>query len=202
MWSFTDIANLEGPVSASWLISSPARYCILIGNVIRTPAAWLHPLQGMLPLTRGTEAHWDGASFARLDEGCLTTAPCNTGAEPWLRDTHTFPASSRAKSSPVCLFGTSAPHVVHGHRAKAHRVCWSPPPILATGIWLRVTWRFTPAVIPSHIAFEATLHHESKPAENGPVPVKNLESLALSLSHGRLNSYFTGKLLKGTETHP
>lgn len=95
-------------------ITSPVRYGVLIGNMIWMPAAWLHLLQWMLPLTQGTEPHWNGAGSARLDERHLTTAPHNTGAELLLRDAHTSPAFSSAGSSPVHQFNTPAPHIVHG----------------------------------------------------------------------------------------
>lgn len=61
---------------------------------------------------------------------------------------------------------------------------------------------FQPRGGTSHTSSGATLYHENKTAKQGPVPVENLESLALFLSYSRLNFYLIGKVLQGTETHP
>lgn len=65
-WSLRDVPKLGAPVSTSWLISSHARYWVLIRNTIWMLATRLHLLWWMLPLTRGTEARWNGAVSARL----------------------------------------------------------------------------------------------------------------------------------------
>lgn len=157
--------------------------------------------------TQGTEAHWNGAGSARLDERqhLLTTQGLSCCSE-----TCTHPQPSPELGAHLCTSSIPLPLTsCMVHRAEAHGVGRSPPPTLA----IRRQERYrhlnsnslkisTSKGDTSRTSFGATLHHKNKTADHGPIPVENLESLALSLSHGRLNIYLIGKVLKGTESHP
>lgn len=166
-------------------ISSPMRYGVPIGNMIWMPAAWLHLLQWMLPLTQGTEAHWNEAGSARLDERqwLLTTQGLSCCSEM-----RTHPQPSPEPGAHLCTSSIPLPLTsCMVHRAEAHGVGRSPPPTLA----IRRQERYrhlnsnslkisTSKGDTSRTSFGATLHHKNKTADHGPIPVENLESLAFS----------------------
>lgn len=181
-------------------VGSPVRYRVLIGSVIWTPAAWLHLLRWTLPLP-GTQ---------KLTETGLSL-------QAWMRDVwqrllktqglshcpemHTYPQSSPMPGAHLCASSIPLPLTsCMVHRAEAHGVGKSPLPTPA--VWRQKHYRHltsyslkisTSRGDTSHKSSGATLHHENKTAEHGPIPVENVESLALSVSHGRLNIYLIGK---------